>query len=583
MQNIGKRRYRSGVSLAVAMLLAGCASVQHPLMVAKIASEVLPPTHPVAALPEQNTMDVPAQTVGAGAAEASPQSSSSGNVAQTAAATKNPPPDKNSSPDDQGQPKKPIKIRLLKYIGLKDENRLIGGRTPVMLAELYTRIIIENNDDGLGTGDGTDVSCPLAAGATAGDPCERSYDAEKRSWLARLFKSEHLNIAALMTLQVNEPAIPMGTVVLFSATHDSARIAGETFQTNLTGSDIGTPLFRLTANTNVMMHLKSDIIDTQTFTISTALLNGIRAAVNIAAPAAPVFTTLSKPDVDNAAKAIDTTLNGLFSSERHEDIQLVSLPSAWSLQKDKPAAIVTVEGWVPRGMIKMSADASADAAGKNRSNSDDYSHKTPGPREADKFLVGSWKVEALCPRPSIFNPRDICSGIGGNLGDKNSDNAAGSGNNNGVTKNSDKNSEITDPEAIVNLIHDAKKAVLTNISPSQILNTNLRSGVTVSDYVVGYQAYADFISTKPVTAASLHTFCAKMVGGLTGVGLNEFDAYLVLWAMSKNINGISTLSQTEMDSTGHTPLTVGKQCKTGTETDIDLDGADTPLDSKSGK
>jgi len=425
------------------------------------------------------------------------------------------------------------RLAAIRYVGL-GAPRPMGYGQPINLADLYTRLIIVNQDALVG-------NCSSNCQGSVSPEEVRDYELEKRGWLAKLLSNRKIGITTLANVEVQDPPVPVRNLPLFSLTHDSVRGQGEVFASLLTGSHVQTPLFRLTANTAITIHLNTNISDEKAFAISPVVLKAVQAAVQIAAPTSTVYTTLSKDEVGNAAKALDTALNGLFSQTITEDIQIGSLSSGWNLRFGEPAYDVVVRGLVPGDLVHSKADEGAD----------------PYASPSD-HVIGTWDIEALCPRPSLFDARDICSAIG------NTRPAAGGGSGASGGPNPPSKIAVTDADAIKTLVNRTKHDILLSLTPSQVLSANLSSAVTIQDFVKVQQFYTDFIGrdSKSRTDADTITFCANARDALYKVGLNQFDATLVLWAMDQSMSGISDLSSHRVHDV----------CTSGTESTIDLRG-----------
>jgi hypothetical protein len=395
-------------------------------------------------------------------------------------------------------------LAAVRYIGMVPTNPQ-GLHAPLNLAELYTRIIAVNTKGAVGDID--------AANPNQSAPAEtvRAYELEKRNFVARLISNRKIDISMFAQVQLTDPAVPVGNLPLFSISHDSERGSGETFATLLTGSFVQTPLFRLTGNTAMTVHVSSNISDQHSFAISAVVLKAVQTAVSIAAPVSTVYTTLSKDEVANSAKALDTALRGLFSQSVSEDIQIGSFASGWQISRDDKTVLARVRGTVPGNLVKREGDGAGASAEDRR---------------ADK-LVGVWEIQVLCPRPSLFDARDICSKI------------------------SDDRS-VTDQPTIDRLVQTTQAEISHSLTPAQVLTTNLSASVTVQDFIKTQTFYTDFISKKGAPdPKDTRAFCSNAVDALYKAGLNQFDALQVLWAMGQAMPGLNTLDPA---------VSIGKTC-----------------------
>ena len=370
-----------------------------------------------------------------------------------------------------------------RYIGV-DRSSWPERVQPNGLADLYTRIEVE-----------TDAP---ATESTASARVIRSYDLEKRNIIERIvLNSKTVTITTIANAELNSPDVTTA-LPLFSVSHVSARGSGETFLTKLTSSDVQAPLFRIGPNTTLTIHLDSAASDQQKFDATPLIFKAVQTAVGLAAPATPILTALSKADLSNTANAIDTTLGGLTSQDVTEDIELGRLVDTWS-----PDAELKVFGRTPKWLIRTVTET----------DSGDLSNK-----ETDSN-VGTWHIRLTCPRPSYFDTVDVCS----------------------YTTNATGAVKITLDAAKLPETLRALKVRISNIPSSQVLQAQLSSQITVEQFVQTQSWYTAFLQTPPKSSDDTKTFCAQAMTSLYAVGLNQFDAALVLKAMATSMPGIVTL------------------------------------------
>ena len=174
-----------------------------------------------------------------------------------------------------------------------------------------------------------------------------------------------------------------------------------------------------------------------------------------------------------------------------------------------PEVLARVRGTVPGNLVKLEGDRASGAD----------SH--------DDKLIGIWEIQVLCPRPSLFDARDICSRIG--------DGRA-----------------VTDQASIDALVRATQADISHSLTPAQVLTTNLSASVTVQDFIKTQTFYTDFISRQGAPdPKDTRAFCANAVDALYKAGLNQFDAQQVLWAMDKAMPGLNTLDAA---------VSIGKTC-----------------------
>jgi hypothetical protein len=332
----------------------------------------------------------------------------------------------------------------------------------------------------------------LTDATTAGDLGSgqtRGYEIERRGWLARLISNRTIAVTTVARAEIRDPDISTA-VPLFSLTHDSVRGSGEVFVTNYTSSDVQSPLFRIGPNTTLTIQLNTKHSDQQKTDITTVLIQSVQKAITIAAPTSSVLTTLSKPDVDKSAKAFDSVIGGLFSQDTTENIAIGRLIDSWV-----PGAQLTVTGAIPRGLVYAATDDKWEG----------------NPKPHPDFGVGLWHVRLTCPRPSIFDVENLCSA------DQRTFNGS------------------------VAAINSIKTNIVARLTASQILQTKLSSQVTVRDFILTQEFYTKFLAKEQKAPKDTEAFCLDTIGALYEVGLNDFDAALVLRAISLKLSGIASL------------------------------------------
>ena len=377
-------------------------------------------------------------------------------------------------------------IEIVRYIGA-DRTKWPDGAAPQTFNDLYARLEVESTSESAGS-----LTPPVTEEGER--PGVRSYQLERRSWLARLFANRSISVASVANAQVNDPDVTT-VLPLFSISHSSVRGSGEVFVTDFTSAHVQAPLFRIGANTTITVHVNAKISDKLQTDATGLIIKAVQTAVNIAAPTSSVLTTLSKTDVANASHAIDTAIGGLFSQDLTEDIEIGRLMDSWT-----PSAEVEVQGWVPWGLVRAGGDVPAG-----------------GPNPKADMRVGTWHIRLTCPRPSIFDPSDLCAGL------------------DPANLRSDWRKNFG-AEATSRL----KVDIARRLDPGQILGTRLSSQTTVRAFIQTQSWYTGFTQAATKTPADTRTFCANALNELYGAGLNRFDAALAVNA-ARQLPGIVNL------------------------------------------
>ena len=362
-------------------------------------------------------------------------------------------------------------IEIVRYIGV-DRSRWPDGGAPRNLTDLYTRIEVETDR-------------PTAGGGVAGEPANpRAYEKERRSALARLLSNKTITITTLARADLNDPDLSI-TLPLYSISHSSIRGTGEVFVTDFMSSHVQAPLFRIRPNTSITLHMNTKISDDLKVQGASTVLKAVQTAVNIAAPTSTLFTTLSKSDLSNASKAIDSALGGLFSQDLTEDVELGRLADSWT-----PAAEVEVDGRVPPGLVRTEQETKADKD------------------------IGVWHIRLACPRPSYFDPRDLCVYAP---------------------------DTPEDMRFLPGRLGELQDDIARRVSDSSILEESLSAQITIQTFIQTQSWYTAFLGNAAKTPADTRAFCTNALSALYAAGLNRFDASLALRAMADQMPGIATL------------------------------------------
>lgn len=390
-----------------------------------------------------------------------------------------PSPERFEAHAPTGSPALANPIEIVRYVGV-DRSGWPAGNPPRDLSELYTRILVETDR-------------PVVGGAFAASNGLRAYDRERRGALGRLFANKTVTITTLATANLNDPDLTV-SLPLYSISHSSVRGTGEVFVTDFMSSHVQAPLFRIRPNTAITIHVSAKISSDLKVQGTATVLKAVQTAVSIASPTSTLLTTLSKTDLGNAATAIDSALGGLWSQDLTEDIELGRLAEGWI-----PGAQVTVAGKAPWGLVRTEGD---DTGGG-------------GQDKADK-PIGVWRIRLACPRPSYFDPRDLCSYVEGTSGPTS-----------------------FHPEGLPAL----KADIAGHASDASILQESLSSQVTIQDFVKTQSWYTAFLANNAKKPSDTQSFCADTLTTLYATGLSRFDASLVLRAMARQMPGIFTLSK----------------------------------------
>ncbi len=387
---------------------------------------------------------------------------------------------------------------IVRYVGV-DASAWQPAKQPAAYADLYTRLELQGRDD---------------LGAGQGHPAYRDYQAENRPWISRIWSDKTNTITLVATINAADPALAV-TLPLFSATYASGPKLGDTWTTNYTASDVHSPLFRISPNTALTVHLAAKVSSDVKSQGAAMAIGAVTRAVQIAAPSSTLLTALSSAEIRNTASALDTALSSILSQDISEDIALGRLTDSWS-----PDSAIVITGCAP--FLKFEGVSGA-GQGCGAARDIDRGYDTP---------VGGWSLKLTCPRPSVFDARDICHPIGA---------AAPVG-------------QVIDWSLAANRAA-VQAAIAGAASDAEILSFPLSSQTDVQTFVQSQPWYAGFISTAAPAAADYTAFCAGAITGMEHSSLNSLDAALVLRAV------IDQMPKVTARKAGFTAAATGQACQ----------------------
>ncbi len=378
-------------------------------------------------------------------------------------------------------------------------------------------------------------------------------------------------MVAVANATISDPDVSI-SVPLFSIEHKITHGSPDEYVTNYTSSHSATPLFRIGASTVFTLHVNEMISGDQSLTGLSGIIKAVQMATTIAAPQASVLTTLSSPSVQDASHAIESTVSGILSSHKTEDIELardMSLFFDSSNSKtgdgghDREAMFdYSIVARAPSNFIKYSFERFARSGGGDTGDYDNKAKPVP--------IVGHWFVWLTCPRPSIFSPQDICDDVAPSSADpadgaKPSAASAGqpgpsqqratTGTGISAISSTPLDTNAGYPGPLNQRIQDTKTAIVQRLQGrlGEVLNTRLSSQVTVEDFVTSSSAYKSFFSKTSKAPADTTKFCADVIDALYKQGLSNFDARIVIWAMARNLSDVLQLPTTTVTTKGATP------------------------------
>jgi hypothetical protein len=380
----------------------------------------------------------------------------------------------------------PVTYEIVRYIGV-DARSWKMAQVPQDYSDLYTRLQLSSLSDESGLGNGSSSRAL------------RNYRAENRSALARLLSGRTDTVTTIADVTIREPGLTVA-LPLFSISHASGSKLGNTWNTHFTASSVASPLFRIGPNTALTIHLSAKVASDVKSQGASLAVGAISLAVKIAAPTSPLLTTLSKPETNNAATAIDAAISSLLSHDISEDIEVGRLSDSWSA-----GSRLVLYGCAP--FVRAGHQVPRPAADPNCAAEADFHND-------QDLLVGKWALALACPRLSAFDVRDICGTLAGGADQL----------------------EVAARDRPIDLSDPAKRArafriIAGSVSDAQILNFSLASQVTVANFVQSQDWFTAFAGAKTRQAQDYRNFCYGGMVGMEAVGLSRFDSALVLRAI----------------------------------------------------
>ena len=320
------------------------------------------------------------------------------------------------------------------------------------------------------------------AGAGAGGEASGDLAYKSRPWLARALveRDFSVNLTAKVSAGSFEATVPLATV-----SHQSGS-QGEQWSRTIHHTRQNFPLFLVPASGSASTPTLRITVNGDRSYSSRAAATAVQVALNVAnvtGQTSRVITALSKDSARNQARAMDEAISKLFGSG------------------------LTEEHWSDRDLRYWSADATHRPRGAR------VSFEIPSkPKDwnSPPLEVGEWTVTFDYPRPSVFADWRICGAAA-----------------------------LPRCAATRDL---ARTQVLREISAGEILNYPIAEGEQGLGTIRAYLAQKDWFTTSQAAladprkrGATANALCRMIVNEITGIGLNGFDADLVVWAVTNGM------------------------------------------------
>lgn len=304
----------------------------------------------------------------------------------------------------------------------------------------------------------------------------------KRAMVGRVFS---INLTANVSVGDFETTVPLATVG-----HES-NSEGEKWNRVIHHSKSNFPLFLVKNDGSASVPVvKISVNGTKSYSSrgAAAALQVALGVANATTQSASVVTRLSEESTRDKARAIDDAISQLFASGITEE--------HWT---DRDLRMWQVgESMAPNG-VKVGFSIPKD--------DQDWNSET--------LSVGIWTITFDYPRPSIFSDWRVCP-------------------NNTISRCTTSRSE-------------AESMIWTDINASEVLNYvlvnndpslgTIRAFISQQDWYLSSQtALAKLEGTvNPTTSemnkSTANAFCRRIANEITGIGLNGFDANIVVWAI----------------------------------------------------
>lgn len=319
---------------------------------------------------------------------------------------------------------------------------------------------------------------------------------ESRHWLQRSVsrRDYSINLTAKVTAGAFEATLPLATV-----SHQSSK-EGEEWIRTIHHSKQSFPLFLVPANGGASSPTVRLTVAGDRSYGSNALALAVQVATNIgriSASPSRVITTLSEKSAKDQARALDDAVSKLFGSKLLEEHWSDRDLRNWQTGNGRPRG-AKIDFHVPGGS---------------------------GNWNSSSRLVGTWTVTFDYPQPSVFADWRICA-------------------------------ETAAPRC-AGTRASAEQRVRKQVNAGQILNFPIASGEQSMSSIRAYLAQRDWFTGAQADLANsgsrsraASTMCRMIINEITSIGLNGFDAGLVIWAVARGMpmpdaNALTTAAECE--------------------------------------
>jgi hypothetical protein len=334
------------------------------------------------------------------------------------------------------------------------------------------------------------------------DPQVRRYATEHRDWLSRFFVGRSFARNLRARIVVNRTNVVTSTVTLASASFDSNRRQGQSWNTELNDRRFLTPYLRVDPGSTAAVEVTLAANTQVDSDITRNVLSIVEAGARLVAPTGPLVTSLTADRVTQASDFVDRSISALFNESIAERAQNDFAAEQWNAATGSYLAQVSAYFPMQRPMR------------------DDTNLRN----------VGQWRIMVTPPVVSIFSDIPLHAPE-----DQISADCLSRSNKNGGTE------QLAGRDRLACM-------AFTGLIPARVLNLQVGEDQTLGQALRGDAGIA---AAQQRFAAGLATEAASRAGGkeriVTGtaselcgliaersesLGLNSYDAAAALWAFA---------------------------------------------------
>lgn len=351
----------------------------------------------------------------------------------------------------------------------------------------------------------------------------RQYTSEERNALSRFFAGKSLTRLLNVRLTVNRSTPITQTATLAAASHTSNRRVGESWNTELSGRRFLTPYFRVDSGTTASVEISMSASSQLDPDITRNLLSIVERGARLAAPSAPLVTTLTSDRLNDAANFVDTAVARLFGEVIDEKTMTEFPAEQWYRLNTEDG------GYFLQEFEEDSAKPLATITARfpmSRNLTD----------EVHQEVIGTWELHASKPIVSIFAAVPVDWRLGNtSAGVRCLEPPAEAQS----AKEKAKAAQGQDDQMLRGLDLQACIA-FSGLTPSRVLSFPVGENLTLGQALRGDSGITGALQRFSTTdgAANKGTaareICILVAERTVALGFNAYDAAAALWAFAAN-------------------------------------------------